>query len=64
MPNKTRISLRQIINTNVEVDIPKYAKMTIAATQKLKKFMYYISTSVGELPDTGNAQCIHLALLR
>ncbi|MGM9788572.1 MAG: ATP-binding protein [Candidatus Cryptobacteroides sp.] len=38
--------LRQIINTTVEVDIPKYAKLTIAATQKLKKFMYYISKSV------------------
>lgn len=41
---KTR--LRQIINTTVEVDIPKYARMTIAATQKLKKFMYFISMSV------------------
>ncbi|MDY2934750.1 MAG: hypothetical protein SOT20_00715 [Candidatus Cryptobacteroides sp.] len=38
--------LRQVINTTVEVDIPKYAKMTIAATQKLKKCMYYISKSV------------------
>lgn len=38
--------LRQIINTTVEVDIPKYARMTISATQKLKKFMYYISKSV------------------
>lgn len=38
--------LRQIINTTVEVDIHKYARMTIAATQKLKKFMYYISMSV------------------
>ena len=38
--------LRQIINTTVEVDIPKYARMTIAATQKLKKFLYYISKSV------------------
>ena len=38
--------LRRIINTTVEVDIPKYAKITIAATQKLKKFMYYISRSV------------------
>ena len=38
--------LRQIINTTVEVDIPKYARMTIAATQKLKRFMYYISKSV------------------
>lgn len=38
--------LRQIINTTVELDIPKYAKMTIAATQKLKKLMYYISRSV------------------
>lgn len=38
--------LRQIINTTVEMDIPKYARMTIAATQKLKKFMYYISKSV------------------
>lgn len=39
------IRLRQIINTTVEVDIPKYAKMTIAATNKLKKLMYYISKS-------------------
>ena len=38
--------LRQIVNTTVELDIPKYAQMTIAATQKLKKFMYYISKSV------------------
>lgn len=38
--------LRQVINTTVEIDIPKYAGMTIAATQKLKKFMYYISRSV------------------
>lgn len=38
--------LRQVINTTVEVDIPKYAKMTVAATQKLKKFMYCISRSV------------------
>ena len=38
--------MRQVINTTVEVDIPKYARMTIAATQKLKKFMYYISKSV------------------
>ena len=38
--------LRQVINTTVEVDIPKYAKMTIAATRKLKKFMYFISQSV------------------
>ena len=38
--------LRQIINTTVEVDIPKYAKMTIAATQKLKKLMYFVSKSV------------------
>lgn len=38
--------MRQVINTTVEVDIPKYAGMTIASTQKLKKFMYYISQSV------------------
>ena len=38
--------LRQIINTTVAVDIPRYAKMTIAATRKLEKFMYYISKSV------------------
>ncbi len=38
--------LRRIINTTVETDIPKYAKMTIAATQKLKKFMYYLSKTV------------------
>lgn len=38
--------LRQIINTTVESDIPKYAKMTVASTQKLKKLMFYISRSV------------------
>ena len=38
--------LRQVVNTTVELDIPKYAQMTIAATQKLKKFMYYLSKSV------------------
>ncbi len=38
--------MRQVINTTIEVDIPQYARMTIAATQKLKKFMYYISKSV------------------
>ena len=38
--------LRQVVNTTVELDIPKYAQMTIAATRKLKKFMYYISRSV------------------
>ena len=38
--------LRQIVNTTAEADIPKYANMTIAATQKLKKFMYYVSKSV------------------
>ncbi len=38
--------LRQIINATVEIDVPKYAGMTIAATGKLKKFMYYISRSV------------------
>ena len=38
--------LRQVVNTTIELDIPKYAQMTIAATQKLKKFMYYISKSV------------------
>lgn len=35
-----------ICTETAEVDIPKYAKMTIAATQKLKKFLYYISKSV------------------
>ena len=38
--------LRQIVNTTVEVDIPKYARMTVAATQKLEKFMFFISKSV------------------
>ncbi len=43
---QNRPSTPKAINTSVEVDIPKYAKMTVAATQKLKKFMYYISKSV------------------
>lgn len=38
--------MRRVLNTTVEVDIPKYAEMTIATTMKLKKFMYYISQSV------------------
>ena len=38
--------LRQIINMTAEIDIPKYAGMTVAATQKLKKLLYYISRNV------------------
>lgn len=38
--------LRQIINTTIELDIPKYAKFTIATTQKLKKLMYFLAQSV------------------
>lgn len=38
--------LRQVVNTTVELDIPRYAEMTVAATDKLKKLMYYISQSV------------------
>lgn len=38
--------LRQLINNTVENDIPSFAGMTVAATQKLKKLMYYISKSV------------------
>ncbi len=41
-----RTRLRQVITTTVEVDIPKYAEMTVAATEKLKKLMYYVSQSV------------------
>ena len=41
-----RTRLRQVITITVEVDIPKYAEMTIAATEKLKKLMYYIAQSV------------------
>ena len=38
--------LRQVITTTIELDIPKYAEMTIAATEKLKKLMYFIAQSV------------------
>ena len=38
--------LRQVITTTVELDIPKYAEMTVAATDKLKKLMYYVAQSV------------------
>jgi len=41
-----RTRLRQVVATTVETDIPKYAEMTIAATEKLKKLMYYIAQSV------------------
>lgn len=40
------IRLRRVINTTVELDIPKFAEMTIASADKLKKLMYYISQSV------------------
>ena len=38
--------LRQIITTMVENDIPTFAGMTVGATRKLKKLMYFISRSV------------------
>lgn len=38
--------LRQIITTMAENDIPIFAGMTVAATRKLKKLMYFISRSV------------------
>ena len=38
--------LRQIIMFMVENDIPTFAGMTVAATRKLKKLMYFISRSV------------------
>lgn len=38
--------LRQIITNMVENDIPTFARMTVAATRKLKKLMYFISKSV------------------
>ena len=38
--------LRQIITTMVENDIPTFAGMTVAATRKLKKLLYFISKSV------------------
>lgn len=41
-----RLRLRQVVTTTVELDIPKYAEMTIAATSKLKKLLYYIAQSV------------------
>ena len=40
------ILLRQIITSMVENDIPAFAGMTVAATRKLKKLMYFISKSV------------------
>lgn len=40
------LRLRQVINTTVELDIPKFAEMNIASADKLKKLMYYISQSV------------------
>ena len=40
------ILLRQIITTMVENDIPAFAGMTVAATRKLKKLIYFISKSV------------------
>ncbi len=40
------VRLRRIINTTVELDIPKFAEMTVASADKLRKLMYYLSQSV------------------
>lgn len=40
------LRLKQVINTTIELDIPRYAEMTIASSDKLKKLMYYIAQSV------------------
>ncbi len=41
-----RLRLRQILTTTVEVDIPKYADMSIASAEKLKKLLYCLCQSV------------------
>lgn len=41
-----RLRLRQIMTTTAEVDIPKYADMSIASAEKLKKLLYCLSQSV------------------
>lgn len=41
-----RLRLRQIVSTTVELDIPKYAEMSIAAAEKLKKLLYCLGQSV------------------
>ena len=39
------------MNSTVEVDIPAYAEMTVAAAAKLKKLMYILSKSVPYKPS-------------
>lgn len=41
-----RTRLRQVLTATVETDIPRYAELTVAASEKLKKLLYYISQSV------------------
>lgn len=40
------LRLKRVINTTIELDIPRYAEMTITSTDKLKKLMYYVAQSV------------------
>lgn len=48
------IKLKQAINATVEDDVPKYAEMTVAAADKLKRLMYMIAQSVPYKPNYAN----------
>lgn len=43
--------LKQVIMTTVEEDIPRYAEMSIASREKLKKLMYVLAQSVPYKPN-------------
>lgn len=45
------IRLRQVINTVVEEDVPKYAEMTVSSAVKLKKLMYILAQSAPFKPN-------------
>ncbi len=45
------IRLENSVNSTVEIDIPVYAEMTVAAAAKLKKLMYILSKSVPYKPS-------------
>ena len=38
--------LQQIVNQVLEVDIPKYAELTLTTIEKLKRLMYVVAQSV------------------
>ena len=52
------ISLQQVINKTLEVDIPQYAEMSISTTRKLKQLLIIIAQSVPFKPNMSSIATI------